>query len=243
MIEAGGNINSMGAKNIRIRAGRKAFDIIQDNGFGLDGIGTYFGPAGGPRWLTAGGFDLTLLREGALGRRQPVWLVGSSAGAWRFAAWLQPEAEKSYLALREAYITAGYTRSDTPGTILESLTGIVNSYIEDDALSFALASKRYRLAILTARGKSLTASEQPWLQRAGFALCFLANAVHPSLMHRFAERVVFDGVTDPHNLGSLLRTAECAGVTGVIVPRHRAAHVTPTPPRRLKLQSYADNFR
>jgi 23S rRNA (guanosine2251-2'-O)-methyltransferase len=40
--------------------------------------------------------------------------------------------------------------------------------------------------------------------------------------------VVFDGVTDPHNLGSLLRSAECAGVTGVVVPRHRAAHVTPT---------------
>jgi 23S rRNA (guanosine2251-2'-O)-methyltransferase len=40
--------------------------------------------------------------------------------------------------------------------------------------------------------------------------------------------VVFDGVTDPHNLGSLLRSAECAGVTGIIVPKHRAAHITPT---------------
>ncbi|HLI73747.1 MAG TPA: 23S rRNA (guanosine(2251)-2'-O)-methyltransferase RlmB [Acidimicrobiales bacterium] len=40
--------------------------------------------------------------------------------------------------------------------------------------------------------------------------------------------VVLDGVTDPHNLGALLRTAEAAGVTGVVVPRHRAAHVTPT---------------
>ncbi len=36
-----------------------------------------------------------------------------------------------------------------------------------------------------------------------------------------------DGVTDPGNLGALLRTAESAGVTGVILPRHRAAHVTP----------------
>ncbi|MCX7620262.1 MAG: 23S rRNA (guanosine(2251)-2'-O)-methyltransferase RlmB [Acidimicrobiales bacterium] len=36
-----------------------------------------------------------------------------------------------------------------------------------------------------------------------------------------------DGVTDPGNLGALLRTAECAGVTGVILPRHRAVHVTP----------------
>lgn len=40
--------------------------------------------------------------------------------------------------------------------------------------------------------------------------------------------LVLDGVTDPHNVGSLLRTAECAGATGVVVGRHRAAHVTPT---------------
>ena len=36
-----------------------------------------------------------------------------------------------------------------------------------------------------------------------------------------------DGVTDPGNLGALLRTAECAGVTGVVLPRHRTVHVTP----------------
>lgn len=39
--------------------------------------------------------------------------------------------------------------------------------------------------------------------------------------------IVVDGVTDPHNLGALMRSAEAAGVTGVILPRHRAAHVTP----------------
>ncbi len=35
------------------------------------------------------------------------------------------------------------------------------------------------------------------------------------------------GITDPRNLGSVLRSAECAGVTGVLLPRHRAAHLTP----------------
>jgi 23S rRNA (guanosine2251-2'-O)-methyltransferase len=40
--------------------------------------------------------------------------------------------------------------------------------------------------------------------------------------------MVLDGVTDPHNVGALLRSAECAGVTGVVLPRHRAAHVTAT---------------
>lgn len=37
-----------------------------------------------------------------------------------------------------------------------------------------------------------------------------------------------DGITDPGNLGALLRSAESAGVTGVVLPRHRAVHITPT---------------
>ena len=40
--------------------------------------------------------------------------------------------------------------------------------------------------------------------------------------------VCLDGITDPHNLGAILRTAESAGATGVVLPRHRSAHVTPT---------------
>jgi 23S rRNA (guanosine2251-2'-O)-methyltransferase len=40
--------------------------------------------------------------------------------------------------------------------------------------------------------------------------------------------VAVDGVTDPGNLGALLRAAECAGVTGVVLPRHRSVHITPT---------------
>lgn len=40
--------------------------------------------------------------------------------------------------------------------------------------------------------------------------------------------VAIDGVTDPGNLGAILRTAETAGVTGVIIPKHRAARLGPT---------------
>lgn len=39
--------------------------------------------------------------------------------------------------------------------------------------------------------------------------------------------LLLDGVTDPQNLGALLRSAEGAGVSGVVVPRHRAVHITP----------------
>jgi 23S rRNA (guanosine2251-2'-O)-methyltransferase len=39
--------------------------------------------------------------------------------------------------------------------------------------------------------------------------------------------IVAAGVTDPQNLGAVLRSAECAGATGVLIPRHRSARVTP----------------
>lgn len=40
--------------------------------------------------------------------------------------------------------------------------------------------------------------------------------------------LLLDGVTDPANLGAILRSADGAGVTGVVLPRHGAVHVTPS---------------
>jgi 23S rRNA (guanosine2251-2'-O)-methyltransferase len=39
--------------------------------------------------------------------------------------------------------------------------------------------------------------------------------------------VVLDGVTDPRNLGAVLRAADGAGASGVVVPKHQAVGVTP----------------
>ena len=40
--------------------------------------------------------------------------------------------------------------------------------------------------------------------------------------------VILDEVLDPHNLGSVIRVAECAGATGVIIPNRRSATVNET---------------
>ena len=53
-------------------------------------------------------------------------------------------------------------------------------------------------------------------------LCRRGKAGRPPFL------LALDGITDPQNVGALMRTAECAGVSGVLVPRHRAAHVTPS---------------
>jgi 23S rRNA (guanosine2251-2'-O)-methyltransferase len=39
--------------------------------------------------------------------------------------------------------------------------------------------------------------------------------------------LILDSIEDPQNLGALVRTAECTGVHGVVIPKHHAASVTP----------------
>jgi 23S rRNA (guanosine2251-2'-O)-methyltransferase len=48
------------------------------------------------------------------------------------------------------------------------------------------------------------------------------------LEHQRPFLLVCDGVTDPRNLGAMLRSADGAGVTGVVLPRHRSARISPT---------------
>ena len=63
------------------------------------------------------------------------------------------------------------------------------------------------------------ADENAPLDEVGLMSLIKATAV-PLLL-------VLDGVTDPHNLGACLRSADAAGVTAVVVPKDRSADLTP----------------
>ena len=52
----------------------------------------------------------------------------------------------------------------------------------------------------------------------------LARLLEPTEGARFV--IVCDGIEDVHNLGSILRVAECAGADGVIIPKNKSAQVT-----------------
>ena len=59
----------------------------------------------------------------------------------------------------------------------------------------------------------------------------LAESELPKLAEAAGANALFlvlDGVTDPHNFGACLRSAEAAGATAVLVPKDRAVGVTPT---------------
>ncbi len=65
-------------------------------------------------------------------------------------------------------------------------------------------------------------------------VAFVGSAKYAELedvIARMAERklvVLLDGVEDPHNLGAILRTAECAGAAGVVVPARGQVGLTET---------------
>ena len=51
------------------------------------------------------------------------------------------------------------------------------------------------------------------------------------LLNKISSETLFillDGVEDPHNLGAIIRTAECGGASAVIIPERRAVHLTET---------------
>lgn len=103
----------------------------------------------------------------------------------------------------------------TPADILEDIVQLAS----EENVPLKRVSRRHFEA------EALTESHQGVLARAEALpehdLDSLASAPGAFLL-------VLDGITDPGNLGAILRTAECAGVTGVVMPKHRSVHVSPT---------------
>ncbi len=56
----------------------------------------------------------------------------------------------------------------------------------------------------------------------------LEEAIALGREHAPALFVVLDHVTDPHNVGAIVRSAECAGATAVVLPERRSAGINPT---------------
>jgi 23S rRNA (guanosine2251-2'-O)-methyltransferase len=103
----------------------------------------------------------------------------------------------------------------------------------DDSVSdiVALAEANRVPVIRVARGK-LDARARTEAPQGVLALAApLPEAELADLVRRRRTRpflVAVDGVTDPANLGAIVRSCDGAGVHGLLVPRHRAVHVTPT---------------
>ena len=109
-------------------------------------------------------------------------------------------------------------------------TELEESEIMSDIVELA-ASKRVKVTGVAR--KKLEAEARSEAPQGVLAKCApLPEVEFDTLLKRRAGRqpflVAVDGVTDPGNLGALIRSLDGSGASGLVLPRHRAVHVTPT---------------
>lgn len=116
--------------------------------------------------------------------------------------------------VREIQVEAGLPAAD----ILDDITELA---ADARVPVYEVTTAKLRSLAKTDAPQGVVARAQP-LEEVDLDALATPRRGHPPFL------LVFDGVTDPGNLGAALRSAEGAGVSGVVLPRHRAAHITPT---------------
>ena len=113
--------------------------------------------------------------------------------------------------------------------VTESLNaGVVNKLYVEEKLRGKNVEKIKELA----REKKVNISWTPKTELNKIS----ENGVHQGFVARVAEFayaelatiLILDELTDPHNLGSIARTADATGVDAIVIPKHRAVGITPT---------------
>ncbi len=121
---------------------------------------------------------------------------------------------------------------------LQSETTITKIYIDknyisrkDDIISLA-KDKKIKLEFLPKNlldKKSKTEHHQGYIaETIDFKYTSLEDIAHKAKESEKPFIVILDGIEDPHNLGAIIRTCECAGVHGIIIPQDRACQINET---------------
>lgn len=179
---------------LTLRAGPAARAALADGGLSPARIGALAGAAGGPKWLVLSALDQYLFGDwlNQDGASQPVDLIGSSIGAWRFAAACHPGDPVAAIAdLERAYLDQHYSASADRDEISATIRAILDTFMSDAVCDGVLTHPRFSLHVITVRSRLITASEKPGLLAAGSALGALSNSVSRRTLAWFFERVLF----------------------------------------------------
>ena len=180
---------------LHIHAGPKALAHIRAHGLRPEHVGVIPGAAGGPKGLILGPLDRFIFGQWLPQSSQPVHLVGASIGAWRMAtACLQGNVqaferlERDYIA-QHYELPPGRRRPSAEQVSRQFGQGLVDFY--GGRIHEVLAHPRYRLHVVTSRGRHVLAREHAWRTPLGYAGAFVTNGLHRKAMGAWLERVVF----------------------------------------------------
>ena len=183
--------------SISFWAGKKAYSKIRSSGLSPNDVNVMAGAAGGPKWLVLNQLDRALFTSWLLPRKSPLFLVGSSIGAWRFATVSHEDPPDAIDRFQEAYLEQTYAANPTPEDVNAEVVKVLNRLMRPDSMSEILSHPFFRLNILSVRCRGLTGSSERRLLIPGLILSAMGNALFRKSLGLSFERVLF---YDPRDL-------------------------------------------
>ena len=185
---------------LRLYAGPAARHHIHQHGLRPQDVGAIPAAAGGPKGLILGPLDRFIFGQWLPQSTQPVHLVGASIGAWRMATACLDHSVAAFERLERDYIAQHYAlppgqKRPTPDQISERFGGNLRLFY-GGRIAEVLQNPRYRLHIVTSRGRHVLAQEGRVRTPLGYLGAFAANALHRKALGAWLERVVFSSPGD-----------------------------------------------
>jgi hypothetical protein len=184
------------AAALSFRAGPGALHAIREHGFSADLVGTMAGASGGAKWLVLSKLDRVVAATLLPRLRRPVYLIGSSIGAWRFACYAQAEPVQAIERFEEAYLGQTYSEAPDRDEITAKSREILGYALGATGTAEILSHPVFRTNVMTVRSRHVTASEQPAVLVPGLLAAAALNAVSRRSLGAFFERVLFYDTRD-----------------------------------------------
>ncbi len=182
--------------NLEFLAGPEAYESIRRDGFSPARIGAIAGASGGAKWLVLSQIDRVILRDLLPQLEAPVYTIGSSIGAWRFACYAQSDPLAALDRFEAGYLEQSYSSDPDRGEITRKSREILELLLGDTGSEQIVNNPVLRTSIMTVRARHLTASESTPVLSAGLTLAMIANAVYRPLLGAFFERGLFYDTRD-----------------------------------------------
>ncbi|MCH8539084.1 MAG: patatin-like phospholipase family protein, partial [Alkalimonas sp.] len=177
---------------LRVLAGPSAFQHIQQHGIRPDDFSTMVGASGGPKWFSLFGLDQYLVGDFFANRNQPLQLLGSSAGAWRFACFAQSDPVAASQRFCQAYSSLCYPpKASTTEITRISMTVIDAVFPSEQHIQQVIDNPVFKLNFTVARARALTRGRSKAAQLAGLSMTAAANLAHRRFLGHFFERILF----------------------------------------------------
>ncbi len=174
-----------------IKAGAGALAHIQAKGLTADDISTMLGASGGPKWFILQGLDNYLFGDFFAKRSQPLNLLGTSAGGWRFASLGRKNAAEASALFSKLYRATVYTEKPDIREITDKAIELLHEYVPDAAVTEILEQDTFMHHMIAVRCKGLNAAGGRLGQGLGLLKAAGLNMLSRKTLGSSYERVIF----------------------------------------------------